>query len=427
MAEIFRPGIDAGLSYVAAPERIVQAARGASLQAIAASEHDSINRRLRVEGFDRLQARRIAVIASSPVVMENVRYVRDYFLVNGKGVLSGHAGDRFLAGIPGAERASPRYNAEVLGTSTRIPVWSGPLPRTYTINCRNFFNLYHFMTETMPLLMCLKALEPSQRPEEIRIVSLDHKVVRAFITGFLGALLGEMAERIVYSSAEREASEGRETFGRVLSSYNHRYYISQTDLGADDLFKKDLAAENRFWGSLDRSLRKSFMRNFSIDAGFRAINRVRFDWDGPRRVFIVRKTGRDRYNGTIGALRAKLEREGFVPLAMEDLTPRQQIAMWGNAEVVVGEHGAAFAGMMFARPETVAIELGNLQTRDKRWGDFFCCAHASGCHYINVLADVDCADPLAPPPMSEGHRGPRLGPRATEAVMSCATGPHSAA
>lgn len=67
-----------------------------------------------------------------------------------------------------------------------------------------------------------------------------------------------------------------------------------------------------------------------------------------RRIFLARDSGRRNYNQS--DLLAIAERHGFEPVFPERMTFREQVAMYAEAEVLLGPSGAAFANVLFCQP-----------------------------------------------------------------------------
>ncbi|MEM6407889.1 MAG: glycosyltransferase family 61 protein [Pseudomonadota bacterium] len=75
--------------------------------------------------------------------------------------------------------------------------------------------------------------------------------------------------------------------------------------------------------------------------------------DLPKRVFLMRRTDRRNYNQT--EVLEAAETFGFVPVRPETLSLSRQIALFHNAECVVGMTGAAWAGALFMQPGAKAL------------------------------------------------------------------------
>lgn len=84
--------------------------------------------------------------------------------------------------------------------------------------------------------------------------------------------------------------------------------------------------------------------------------------DAPERIFVVRPPGTRRQIVNVDAVRRMLESEGFTTMEMEGLTIREQAAHFANAKVIVGEHGAALANLMYAQSGTRVVELVPIHT-----------------------------------------------------------------
>ena len=146
----------------------------------------------------------------------------------------------------------------------------------------------------------------------------------------------------------------------------------------------------------------------------------------PARIFVSRDNSSDINHRPMigeGELFAELQKNGFERLYFEHLSPLEQLAAIQAAESVVSVHGAFFAHMAFARPQTHFVELANLQLQRHRWGDFLGNAHASGCRYSTVFADAAENDPTQLRPISTGMSPVRVGRRAIDKIIEVALSP----
>lgn len=79
---------------------------------------------------------------------------------------------------------------------------------------------------------------------------------------------------------------------------------------------------------------------------------------GARRRIYISREKRDRRRVVNEAeLAAALETEGFERFSLEDLSLLDQIALFRDADMVVGPHGSGLANLIFCGPETRVVEL----------------------------------------------------------------------
>jgi len=77
------------------------------------------------------------------------------------------------------------------------------------------------------------------------------------------------------------------------------------------------------------------------------------------RVYISRKNATKRRVLNDNEVISKLRTRGFKPYVLEELTVKDQIRLFANAEVVVGPHGAGFANLIYAENPCVIELFGN--------------------------------------------------------------------
>jgi len=76
-----------------------------------------------------------------------------------------------------------------------------------------------------------------------------------------------------------------------------------------------------------------------------------------KKVFVSRKDGFCRRILNEDEIFELFEPLGFVRYELSKMTIEEQISLFQNAEIVVGEHGAGFANLLFCKSGTVVIEL----------------------------------------------------------------------
>jgi len=76
-----------------------------------------------------------------------------------------------------------------------------------------------------------------------------------------------------------------------------------------------------------------------------------------RKIFVSRKDGAYRFILNEDEIFALFEPLGFVRYELSKMTIEEQISLFQNAEIVVGEHGAGLVNLLFCKPGTVVIEL----------------------------------------------------------------------
>ncbi|MFT3690233.1 glycosyltransferase family 61 protein [Paenirhodobacter sp.] len=330
-----------------------------------------------------------------PAVAEGVETDGRILSVRGKVLLNGPHGvrlrNRAIRARDWAEgRGFDRRLAARLAEVAQRPEMDRPLPRAddlpkdMVIECRNGFNYYHMLTETLCHL-CL-AVEIGLRGR-VR-VHLPGDEVRGFVTAFTEALFPELHGRV-------EFIVGAGRYDRAVLALNTQQLYFMCGAGMMPSLE-EFAPRNPQWqdrradraayallslSSYDRDLRLLRERGLRLAAGVgRAL---------PRRIWIDRRPdlARPRPVENQEAVLEALAPLGFERVCFEDFTPLEQIALMARAEVVIMPHGAGMTNMLFARPEAVVMELSNLPTVRARFGVFHPMAHVSGCRHVVVALD----------------------------------------
>ncbi len=99
-------------------------------------------------------------------------------------------------------------------------------------------------------------------------------------------------------------------------------------------------------------LKKSLMKNISENKNN----------DYSKKIYIDRSdatSNQSKLRGIINEseIKFKLEKDGFESVKLNQISLKNQIQTFKNAEVIVGLHGAGFSNLIFCRPNTNIIEL----------------------------------------------------------------------
>lgn len=424
----FRPGTQAGLSYVADPSPILIRSQSARVRQFAGSDFPEIEAKIR-KRFEKKwkpgSDSSVFQIASVPVLLAEAQFRRHGVMVGGRWLLNGANGDetllRYMRQAGGhlveeslTEALSPDGAFQPVPTE---PPLAPDLP--IAIVMRNGHNYYHFLTETMPQFAIIARLESRAR---IFVHLPDLSLLRPFVKAFIAALYPELAERVHFTDTPT-------AYEKVLTVYNHRHYLYQTSDPSVEAALQDVSEDDP-WRQLSGAKRsRKYVMRSSVDVGLKLLRAdalkaiAGMDLDAlPKRVFVGREHAANdpRFRDSPGQDRlvAALQARGFDQLFMERLSPAEQIAAFHAADKIVAPHGAGLANMVFARRATDVVEIGNPQTQLHRWGDFLQNAHASLCRYHTVFADVNTDDPRRIPPISSGLRGASIGTRAIDRIMT---------
>lgn len=428
------PATDPGLRFLTEPEFIWRPHKQGRIVGFAVSDHDVM--RTKTEKFLRFTRhhktfRQAIEFNSSLVLLENASFRKSYAMAHGKCLLSGAAGTRLLNRYCWENEDAPddpetrlvRYFSErqSVNRAADLPIHGSQLPDgvDFAIECRNTFNFYHFVTETLCHLCLLADIDFAGRIY-VHFPNSEDKT-RGFTTAFVDALFPEFRGRVFFERSPKN-------YDQVLTAYNlfNSYYLLPPEVTAP---VDDIAPSDELWrgaeatrssqavlsmNSFDRNLARLRARALS------AIAEKNFD-HLPRRFFVGRKPGASRLREMVGQdqLLEVLHAFGFAEVAFEDMDPLEQIAIMARAEIMISPHGAGFTNMLFANPDAIVIELGTLQTAIHRWGDFWPLAIVSGCRYVSFFADHDSDDPLAEPSFStDGIVPVALGTRGLGEVLA---------
>jgi hypothetical protein len=409
---ILNPYAESGLAALRKPDFLWRPRPKASIHGFAASEHTEINQRIAalLKLTERHRAFKQAIEFNTiPVLLEDVWFKKSFVTSQDFCLISGASGVRLLAhycwkteGLgfdPEQALVDYFHSCQRENAGKTLPVVTQPPPAEtgFAIDCRNTFNFYHFVVESLSQL-CLVAETGLTGPIYFHFPNTEDKT-RPFVLGFIEALFPELADRVVFQRAPCHHPS-------VVYPYNFGpsyYQMPEVEsAGLDDFAPSDLAWEGR---SASRNSQGMLVMN-SVDSSLyklrgralRAIEGKDFS-HLPRRFWIGREAEQARNRDMKGEaeLLEMLQLFGFEQLTFESLSPLEQIGLMANAEMMVSYHGAGFANMLFANPKATVIELGTLQTATTRWGDFWRCANVSQCRYVSFFADYNSETPLVDP------------------------------
>lgn len=424
------PGRDGDLALLGRPDWAMRRVPGARVRQYACSDYPRIQKILEKHLEPRWTEIQPAIFEFNtvPALAHDVRFRGGTAEIGGKCLMNGASGDRAYArylkqnpGMPPFRRANRLFaaaRAEL--TLADLPIVAAHEAKGIPvgIECRNLTNFYHFMTETLPLLVHFADHPPPQITLHCR-----NDDPSGFSERYIAALFPELAGRITRTA--RGAS-----YDKAVLALNMRHFVYANgdpllvqplqDTG-DDAQWRDLAAHVRrrkfvFKNSYDISLR--LLRERAVSMIDPAMIEA-----APKRIWVSRSRAADvNQRPLIGEekLLARLKKSGFKQVVFENMTPMEQIAAIRGADVIGAAHGAFFANMMFARPETHFIEVGSMQTMMHRWGDFLGNAHAAGCRYSMVFADLASDQPDRASLIGDGLIGVKVGDRAIDLIARLA-------
>ncbi len=238
---------------------------------------------------------------------------------------------------------------------------------------------------------------------------------------FITALFPELTGRVHLVQKSRR-------YPRALTSWSLRHYLHHAPPHLMDPLE-GLGRPSWLWQGRRASRgSQAILAMNGYDAALRRLNararRIVADVDArhlPRRFWITRDVTGPRNRAMKGEAKMKkaLRKFGFVAISFESLSPLEQIALVANADIMAGYHGAGFANMLYAGPQTHVLEMGTYQTALHRWADFMPHAHAAGCHYTSFFADFNKDAPEETPEvLSEGLLPVAISDAGIEAVCA---------
>ncbi|SIP95352.1 Protein of unknown function [Paracoccus thiocyanatus] len=425
----FVVGRDPGLWFVEPPEWLVRPVPGARVRQYACSDYANVQEVIEKNLEPRWQETQPLVLETNtlPVIGKDVTFrgggaqVQDRFLPNGAS--GDRSFSRYLKHNPGLRpfRQTNRFFAAARQETTMdLPIWpleSGRIP--IGIECRNRTNFYHFMTESLPLLVHYVDSQAERITFHCR-----NDDPSGFSDRFIRAVFPEIHDRVSFTARAT-------SYERVNIPLNLRHMIYAN---GDPRIQQPIesAQGDPEWQTVSAHVqRRKFILKNTYDASLRllrerALSKIsQADLDKmPKRIWISRDDRNANVNQRplVGEekLVARLRDLGFEQMFFERMEPLEQIAAVHAAEVIGAAHGAFFGNMIFANPNAHVIEVGSVQTQFHRWGDFLGNAHASGCRYSVVFADTAQDDPSEISSIKQGLIGVRIGDKAIDLICRLA-------
>ncbi len=406
------PWRDPGFRLLLEPEFVWRPMNGARIEGFAASGHREINQK--IEHF--LKATKKARTFSQPVeynsvpvMLDRASFRKSFVLARDRLLLSGAAGTRVLnrylwengeAAIDVDERLDDFFAASrTANEGKEIPLYTGMLEPDipFAIECRNTFNYFHFITESLSQLTVLDGLD-FQGDIYFHFPNRDDKQ-KPFAKAFVEALFPEYEGRVFFERVPKD-------YTKVLTAYDligGHFQAPSVDLaGMEKLMPEPLVEKGGATSVASRvPLAMNAVGSSLLALRARALRAIEgFDCDHlPKRFFVGRDTRQSRSRHMEGeeVLFEHLALFDFDYVVFENFSPLEQIAIMARAEVMVSYHGAGFTNMLFAGSQTFVVEIGTLQTAQTRWGDFWPLAHAARCKYVSFFADFKSDTPLIEP------------------------------
>jgi len=129
------------------------------------------------------------------------------------------------------------------------------------------------------------------------------------------------------------------------------------------------------------------------------------------RIYIDRENAKSRRIANRDELEKVLRKYDFLSVRLEKMTFNEQIRLFANASLIMGQHGAGLANAIFAREGTPIIELIGVPhfmsfTRSSFWISFQ--SSALGHHHIFGLSGADINSSKIPKHMNILANPPEL-------------------
>lgn len=433
-AIFLNPWQDPGFRLLLEPEFVWRKMTSARIEGFAVSDHREINEKIKDHIKSVKKSKRFkepVEYNSVPVVLDKASYRKSFVLARDRILLSGASGTRALNQYrwenEGASFDVDARLEEYFATcresneGKEIPVYSGLLDPDipFAIECRNTFNYYHFITESLSQLTALDGLD-FQGDIYFHFPNLEDKQ-QPFARDFVDALFPEFKGRVFFERVPKD-------YAKVLTAYDliggHYQAPSDETAGMNALRSGGTGDDVDVTTHASRAVLTMNAVNSSLLAlrkrALRAIEGKSFD-HLPKRFFVGRDSRQSRARNMQGEdiLFEHLDLFGFEYVVFESLSPLEQVALMAHAEMMISYHGAGFTNMLFASPKAFVIEIGTLQTAKARWADFWPLAHAAQCRYITFFADFKADDPLLEPDFAtDGIVPVSLSKKSTSEIMA---------
>ncbi|SFE15744.1 Protein of unknown function [Sulfitobacter brevis] len=413
--ELFlNPWRDGGLWTLQKPTFIWQPLAHTTIEGFAASAHAPITAMINTQIALMKKHRQFksAVIYNCvPVLVQAAGFRKSYITSHDKVLLSGAAGVRAInqhrwqsdegeTSVPAVKPQLADYftQCQAGAPDSHIPVLDAGFLQgvDFAVACRNTFNYFHFITESLSQLTVLDGLD--FQGEIYFHFPNNAEKQRPFAESFVEALFPEFSGRVHFERAPKD-------YPFVLTAFDLAGAHFQQPMQSDPFAA--LALSNRVWaGTQATAAAQSQLAMNTVSSALLLLRQRALDaLEGgdfshlPTRFYVGRddRQSRERHMQGEDLLFDHLRLFGFEYVVFENLSPLEQIAIMANAEAMVSYHGAGFTNMLFASSEAYVIEIGTLQTAQFRWGDFWPLANAAGCKYISFFADFNTDNPLSEP------------------------------
>lgn len=392
-------------------ETVWQPTDGAVIEGFPITAHPKMRERMRGTIRRTMSQKRFAQpieTTSVPALLSDVTCHKSFVAAGGQFLLSGAAGSRLLnrfrwenteVGAPDVLLNLYFQQMQWQNEGLPLPVISGGLdPDTpFVVPCRNTFNYYHFLTESLPQLTLLDGTD-FQGEIFFHFPNAPEKQ-RPFAQAFAETLFPEFKGRLHFERAPKSYPQAITGYD-VMGGHLHMPPSVQRGIGAL------LPGEKRENAALHTINALPMLTMNSVPGPLRALREralaaieVQDFGHLPKRIFVGRddRHSRERHMAGEELLFEHLQMFGFEYVVFENMPPLEQIAVMARAEMMVSYHGAGFANMLFAGPQTYVIEIGTHQTAQHRWADFWPVAHAARCKYISFFGDYKQENPLSEP------------------------------
>lgn len=281
------------------------------------------------------------------------------------------------------EAAQPQYD-DFAATQQDL---EGVKDLPIVIDCKNFRNYYHFLTEAF----ChLSLVDKWGLTGPIYFVSpMKASDRRAFCDLLVQDFFPHLVDRVSFKKSPM-------FFEKALTYYSFREGLGATPFAQNfrPQFHPDVQDD---WKYISRTT-GSIVRQNCCDASQRRLRQAALQQvekaahvQTPKRIWVSRRAdenARDRTMENEDFLISLLKPLGFEVVYFEDHSPLTQAKLVNNAQIVASYHGAGLANMMFADPSTTVIEMGNLHSATYRWEEFKQHAAVSGCRYVSFFGDL---------------------------------------